>query len=80
MVPCQLQAITYLQSAARLKGAEEIEKQDILEIAAVSIYIIFTVFSGILKWRTHQNHAFSFIERFSSLSIVGSECVKVCPL
>ncbi|CAI8045709.1 Replication factor C subunit 4, partial [Geodia barretti] len=28
-------AITYLQSAARLKGSEEIDKQDVLEIAAI---------------------------------------------
>lgn len=29
-------AITYLQSAARLKGEEEITKKDIYEIAGVS--------------------------------------------
>ena len=37
-----LQAITYLQSIARLKGSEEIEEADVLEIAGVSI-IIFQI-------------------------------------
>ena len=34
-----LQAITYLQSVARLKGSEEVEEGDVIEIAGVSSYM-----------------------------------------
>ncbi len=41
-----LQAITFLQSAARLKGTEEITEEDILEIAGVSPVASPTCFNG----------------------------------